>query len=454
MDINETIDELFHKGKLNDYAQIEVKNDISNILYDYQYKHLHNLLFSIKNNNIIIDGSDTGTGKTYTAIALAKQLNLIPAVICPKTTIYNWNKVIKEFNIKPLFVVNYETIKNLKYYKNNKRIDCPYIKKDYIWNLPNNTLLIFDEVHKCNNPNTLNGKLLKSIINQDKCILLSATLADKPENFRIFGYLLKFYKKIKQANSWIKSIMEDNTHNKNKLSIMYKKIYLEKGSRMSIKELGDKFAKNQISIECYDMDNYSKIDEQYKLIKELNKIKDKLSLKSINKARMHIELLKIDTIIQLVNDYKENNFSIVIFVNYLQTLNKLVETLKCDYLSGSVPIEKRNKIINAFQNNKIKILVCITTVGGQGISLHDTIGDSPRVTLISPSYSINTLMQVLGRVYRTGTKSNVLQRVIMCSNTFEHRLCNKLKEKLNFLNNFETSITGTKLKKQLNKIKN
>ena len=71
---------------------------------------------AINSQNVVLDGSDTGVGKTYTAIAVCKQLNLRPFIICPKTMIFTWNRVCEYYGVRPRAVVNYETVKLGKQY--------------------------------------------------------------------------------------------------------------------------------------------------------------------------------------------------------------------------------------------------------------------------------------------------------------------------------------------------
>ena len=449
MNINETLENLLESEMFMDYIDIDISDFISNQLFEYQIPHLYNLICVLKSKNVVIDGSDTGTGKTYTSLALCSHLNLKPLIICPKTVISTWYKISKLFNVKLLGVVNYETIRNCKYYKNNKRIKCPYISKiknQYKWNIPRKSIVIFDEAHKCKNLKSLNSKLLLGIKNT-KTLLLSATLADKPEAFHIFGYLLKFYKNLKGANNWIKSVIREDKNASRTMSTILKKIYPTNGSKMSIKELGDKFPKNQIAVQCYDINNCKDIDQKYK---ELN---NKKELEKIIKARMDIELLKVPLMAELVNDYIQHGFSIVIFMNYIKSMKLLAKTLKTNnLLYGDIPLKDRTKLINKFQKNKINIIICIASIGGQSISLHDTNGDHPRVSLISPSYSINSLIQVLGRIYRAGTKSAVLQRIVFCANTYEEKLCENIKKKLKFMNNIDNSKTNNEIYDKLNAI--
>ena len=116
---NNRILELFENC---DFENIKIPENIETKLLDYQILHVQNLIYSLENNNILLDLSDTGCGKTYSAIAVCKFNQLRPMIICPKTIISSWKKVCKYFQVKPYFVVNYETMRNGKYYKNGERI--------------------------------------------------------------------------------------------------------------------------------------------------------------------------------------------------------------------------------------------------------------------------------------------------------------------------------------------
>jgi superfamily II DNA or RNA helicase len=53
-------------------------------LLKYQIPHVNEMIRSLHIYNIAVDASDTGTGKTYCALSVAKMLNLKPLIICPK----------------------------------------------------------------------------------------------------------------------------------------------------------------------------------------------------------------------------------------------------------------------------------------------------------------------------------------------------------------------------------
>ena len=338
---------------------VDIDKEIQDNLLDYQILHVQNLIGSLNNYNIAIDTSDTGCGKTYCSLAICKQLNLEPIIICPKSIISNWRKISDKFRVKPLFVCNYETLRRCKYYKFNERIDCPYLNfkdKIFTWyNLKRNNIIIFDEVHFCKNKSTLNGKLLISSLPYKK-LLLSATLIDDLKSFEIYTYLLGWCNNIKR----IKKYLMAETNNYKSFNYISKKLYPKYASRISIKELGDKFPKNNIIVESYDDENNNLIDDEYKKIKEYYKMldekQDKINQNKIGKlnkssiladisfSRQKIELYKIEIIIDLISQYRENKYSIVVFVNFNKTLEMLSKLLdvKC-VIHGNQTFEERKK---------------------------------------------------------------------------------------------------------------
>ena len=446
--LHDALDAFLDAGLIDNFVNIDIDQHISQKLYDYQIIHLYNLISSSKTSNVLIDSSDTGTGKTYTSLALCAQLKYRPYIICPKTVMSIWSDVCKYFNVIPLAIVNYETARLACEYENTvtrTRAKSRYITyndttKEFSWKLPNNAIVIFDEVHKCKNTTSLNGKLLLSVKSIKHCLLLSATIADNIQAFGVYGYLLGFYKTLKQSKGWINAVIREDKNANRSVSSIYKKIYPIYGSRMLIQELGDKFPENQIIAACYDIMDDSLVnkyyDNMYDNIKKLQYSKcDKGDiLKHITESRKQIEYSKVDIIKELAQDYIENNHSIVIFVNYKKTLFQLSKLLNCtNLLYGDVSENDRTKLIKSFQNNKINLLLCITKVGGQSISLNDTTGTNPRVSIISPTFSSIDLQQVLGRIYRVGTKSRVLQRIVFCANTYEEHICKKIMEKIQFI---------------------
>jgi superfamily II DNA or RNA helicase len=423
-----------------------------NHLLEYQIPHAERIINILQNKNICIDGSDTGTGKTYVALHIIKFLKLKPLIICPKTIISSWLNVAKIFDIKLLGVVNYETITKGKYYINNNSIirgKCPYININessnnyYEWNMPENSIIIFDEAHHCCNENTLNAKLLLSLqsiyTSNLKVLLLSASIAYNQLKFKVFGFLLKWYESINWAPDWIKN---PNFNSTNASMMINKKLYPEFGSRMNIKDLGDLFPQSKISGEAYDIKNYKEIDKQYKdLEKSIEDIKNKKlnDMKSVwvqmMRARQAIEIYKIPLFIDLTKEYLNNNYSVVIFVNFKETIDILSKKLntKC-IVSGEQSLKLKENNIYNFVSNLEKVIICNIQSGSEAISLNDKDGLHPRISLISPTWSSVKLTQAFGRTQRADSKSVALNRIIFCAKTIEEKICNKINEKIKNMN--------------------
>ncbi len=456
-------------------------------LLPYQIEHTNNLIHSIRTYNRVLDSSDTGTGKTYSSIAACIALGKKPLIICPKSVITSWKNVLKFFNLGYYGVSNFESIQNCKMFtenSKNEKVLCPYIKRievnkeavkqeqkkdekkdkktvkkvknkkeikigdnnpeqletpvgfTYVWsNLPDDIVVIFDEAHRCKNPHTLNSVLLYTLAKTTtKIIMLSATISDKPENFALAGYVLGLYSHIRNAKNWMLSVSKDHP---NICAGIHDQIYPEYASRMRIKDLGAMFPSNQVVCAAYDMDCAVEIEEQYNLINEeverLQKNEDNsgCALARIMYARMKIEMLKVPTYIEQAKKFVEEGNNVAIFVNFTQSLRTIADELdtKC-IIFGQQTLEERDESIAAFNSDRSRIIVCNTSSGGVGISLNDQNGVFPRVSIISPGYSAQAIIQVLGRIHRANTKTAVRQRIIFCNNTIEESICENMKEKI------------------------
>lgn len=461
-------------------------NKYKNKLFPYQIGSLQNILKILKTNNSCLDASETGTGKTYVAVSVCKELNLRPIIVCPRAVIANWKKVCKIFDVNPFFIVNYETLKFGKFYgANGKRKKCPYINFDktkedsngeldgefYTWNLTDKDkdkiIFIFDEVHKCTNFGTFNGQLLISVKKTEKPLLiLSATLADSITKIRMFAYILNFIDKSTADKQKINlkkyiNIIERWLEKEDKPIIkVHNMLFPDRGTRIRIDVIPD-FPETQISAIAYSMDEkhenqiqreYEKIAELLDVLKE-KKAKDKGNiLVALLRARQKIELLKIPTFIELAKDFKDDQKSIVIFVNFTQTLKTLADLLDTNCLIyGDQTTEQREQNINDFQENKEKIIICNISAGGVGISLHDIYGKHQRISLISPTWNAVDLQQCLGRIHRANGKTKSLQRILYTANTIEEHIAEKLQIKLkdmNSINNGDLDLTNIMFEKR------
>ena len=152
-------------------------------------------------------------------------------------------------------------------------------------------------------------------------------------------------------------------------------------------------------------------------------------------ARRRVELLKVPSFVSLAKDSIAQGNSVALFVCFNETVEAIVEALKCPAITGETPQERREKIMKAFRGDKLTCVVLNIAAGGVGISLH---GKRQRLSLISPSWSAIELIQTIGRVRRAGGSYSI-QKILFAAGTVEEKVCAKVRAKVG---NIETLNDG------------
>jgi superfamily II DNA or RNA helicase len=385
------------------------------------YNFLKNALFKYGS---AIDASDTGTGKTYVAVKLAKDIGLYTLVLSPKSLISKWQELLAEAGVKEFDVITLERF-ILNYTKNKYR----------------GGLLIWDECHRGQaNYSTKTAKIMAQIKNKGYIVLLlSATAISNPIEMRATASILGLC----EPNKYFSWMLNNGCVRQYWGGFKFKssECYLQrlhssifdagKGARVRISDLAGEFPENSILIDAIDVDD--------KYTKEIDKLGDGIKqgfedqLGGIIKMRMLIEESKSEYIIEKAKDIiKGEGKNVVIFTSFISTLKNMVDKLASEeyirvrFIFGETTKEDRAEIVEQFQSNKINCLVCQLACGGVALSLHDLTGDRPRTTLINPDFSARNLKQVLGRIHRIGGVSQCVQRIIIARGTIEEKIINIL----------------------------
>ena len=238
-------------------------------LRDYQVPHAKALSASLEIERAVLDGSDTGTGKTYVALTICKELDIVPFVITKLGVISGWNEASGAVGC-PIEVVNYELVRYQKKMsrknaaihfgemsdKQYERVERSYCKKlpnqwgqlkavgkgsKWEWHRPPG-LIIFDEVQECGGRSTINSKLLLAASRQAGRILsLSATAAESPLQLKALGHAMGLYDNyttflrqhacyVNNWNGW--AFNPTSPKGKAAMKRIHKSIFPSKGSRM------------------------------------------------------------------------------------------------------------------------------------------------------------------------------------------------------------------------------
>lgn len=428
-----------------------------------QREHAVNMLNSIYLNGVAADLSETGTGKTYVAAWVAKQLNVPLVVICPKVVRKAWGEVLANFGIKANVIINYEKLVR----GNTEHLTFKNDNHDYVENyqihFPKDALVILDETHKCKALKSKNSNMLVALKQQGyKLFLLSATAATNPIEMRSFGYatllhnLYGFKTFLKDCNVSINRygafhVDMENNLTRSSMRNMHNVLFnqLKVAGRMTRKMFGNIFPDNRVKAEAFDMGaNTDKINRVYEMMEaELAALEESSSnykqhqFAIMTKARRMAELLKVPTIVEMIEDLFDEGVSPVVFVNYTETVEAINKKLaqknkfnnKVAFIVGGQSNKARDNDIADFQSNVKKIMIANLSAGNAGISLHDLNGEFPRHSIISPSFSAIHMIQSLGRIHRAEGKSPCMQTIMFASDTIEEHACKRVQTKINNL---------------------
>jgi hypothetical protein len=441
-------------------------------LLDPQIGHVHKLVNSVRTNGFAVDMSETGTGKTYAASAVIRELNLPFAVICPKTVIHQWKKILETFGLKNGVVINYERLirGNTSYLKWQKTSDpvqpwnesatreMPVIKFDP------STFILFDEGHKCKGVETSSAWLMIAAKLQGyKTMVSSATLATTPLEMKAFGFICGLHSLYnfkdfcrthgaEWSGRW--GVMKfDGTDDKSKriMSDLNKYLFDQKqcASRMKVSDFGNLFPESHIVAEAYDLgSNSASIQSVYDTMEyELARLDERSAsyrehvFAVMIEARRRAELCKVPLFIEMVEDLYDEGKSVVLFLNFTDTAEAISDRLRQNskfndqigFIVGGQSISERQSDIEMFNADKKRVMIANISAGGTGVSLHDLNGKYPRASVISPTWSAYNMRQALGRVWRQGGLTKSYQRIVYAANCIEEQICRKVQSRLNCL---------------------
>lgn len=406
-------------------------------LYNFQergYEELYKILYD---NRVALEASGVGYGKTVVACMVAKRLGFPVAVVCPKTIIPDWERTAKACGVKTIFITNPEMLKSKKF----KHGKWAVKNRKYQWHLPDKSLLIWDEVHRCKNWKTQNAKVLVATTRYNfRVLMMSATVATSPLDMYAVGMVLGLHDGTSDWFHWLHrhgvrrgTFGFEFKGGKQYLDKLHDALFPTRGHRELPCDIPG-FPKNQVSVMSVETGRNADID---KALEELNSIrKDDAPLPIVDqlRARQVVELMKVPALAELAQDYMQAGNSVAVFLNFKESIHQLAVKLNTPCLiTGDETGDERALNIDLFQSNSEPVIICQIACGGVGVSLHDTQG-KPRVALISPSYSAVDLVQALGRINRASALSPAVQKILVAAGTIEENIRKKLEKKIDNLN--------------------
>ena len=444
----------FFEG-INELPKEEVEYPKLNAtLRDYQ-KYGYKWLKYLTDNNLgACLADDMGLGKTLQAIALLSNLHeekkKKSMVIMPKSLIYNWENEIKKFAPKLKVGVYYGINRDFSSLKKVDVILTTYgtIRND-IENLLENKfdLLILDESQNIKNINSQTTKAVL-LLNAKKRVALSGTpiennLLELYSLFRflnpeMFGSVQRF------TNNYIVPIQKYSDIST--IEELKKKIYpflLRRVKKEVLEDLPDKIEK-LVYVDMNDEHRrfYEERRKYYYSLLEKNTSSqgnfDKFFvLQAINELRHivsspELESKKIisskkEVLIENVVEAIENNHKVLVFVNYLSSIESICDSLKenkIKYLKMTGQTKDRQTLVDKFQNDsRYKVFVMTLKTGGVGLNLVS----ADTIFIYDPWWNTTVENQAIDRAYRLGQDKTVFAYKMIMRNTIEEKIL-KLQE--------------------------
>lgn len=432
----------------------------------YQMDYLH---YAVNHGNHI-NGSGVGCGKTKMAIFYAEMLDLFPCmVVCPASVKSGWLREWKETNPDrrvsiistssppedfeaDVIVINYDILGKRVTKENGKtslEIRLDGMKKKSF------SLVIADEIHFLKNRKSIRSKSFKKLIHKVPSVIgLTGTLImNRPAELlnilmlierikeiapddQYHHYFFERYCNMKETNFGMDISGASNIKELNRL--LKECCYFQVSKRDALKELPP-ISENVVECEITNKRAYKKAkDDLLQFIED--KFKDE---EKVEKAARAEFLVKLSTLKQLslegkekfikkwVEEWMEANEEekLLVFASQSTILTKIAEEFKEGLLiTGGTTTKKRDEILQKFFSQK-ESRVLFANIGclGTGVDGLQKVCSNMAILELPPRPS--DLVQVIGRLERSGQKNPVTIQYLLSPETIDQDLWEMLKGK-------------------------
>lgn len=400
---------------------------------------------------------EQGLGKTKQSIDIAVGRKLKNGVtkcliICGvNSTKYNWENEIIIHSYEESIIIDGSKAKRLKKieeWRDNDRyfgiINIEALRQEDILKAIQEVapqMIILDEIHKCKNPQSKQGKAIHLLNARYKIGLTGTPIQNKVidvynplkwvgaerRNFFVFRNrycVLGHFKNIVGYKNLpeIHEILNRNMLRRKKADVLDlpPKIYKTEYVELTAKQ---RFLYRQNKESILEMLNMGMNIPD-------NPLTMLMTLRKITGGLLTEENPKIDRLKEIIEDINEENKKVIIFSNYKEVTNKIKSELeskyKVLYIDGDVDIQTRQRLVDKFQNTNDYNII-IGTIGAMGTGL--TLNKAEYVIFYDKNYNPSDNEQAEDRSHRIGTENKVKIITLVAKNSVDERVEKLLVEK-------------------------
>lgn len=389
---------------------------------------------------------DRGTGKTFCTLAyIAIHPELRPAlIVCPSSLKINWKKEAKKHAGLPaiiysgqtpqpgqcggIHIINYDILQ----YWMEALLGMEF------------KFIAFDEVQALKTMESIRSKACKRLsMHIPQAIALSGTpITSRPLDFfniahtivpdlftNKFSYMYRYCgaQRICGALQCKGATNVEELHEKIKPYMI----------RVRKDDVLDQLPTKNIQVIPVELTNKEAYDKQYadflEMLAEMRRTKTHNLIKIYTEYGKILQLLtagKLDPMQEWVDNRLDSNDKLVFFTTHTAPLHAIYERhkKKAVMIDGSVSMKKRDKAVEAFQNNPKITLFCGNIIAaGTGL----TLTAANNVAFGELSHIPADHLQAQDRIIRIGQESkHVNIYYLVADNTIEEKMCDKLLERM------------------------
>ena len=466
-------------------AAIIKDNTVKDVVIDFEKYHKRPLLNhqreavqKLVENKKYILADDMGLGKTTSTIVATLEAGAKKIlIICPATLKINWKREIENYSDRSVFIaegkkfstehdfviINYDILKN--FHDPKKKDDSEILRANF-------DLVIIDEAHYIKNAQAQRTKLINDIVKKvERLWLLTGTpMTSRPIDY----YNLLSLVDSPVAKNWMAYVIRYCSGYQFKAGP--RKVWNVMGSS-NLEELRDRTSNTilrRLKEDVLDLPDkiitpvylrlkskeYEELMGEYYNWYEKNPNESKsltVQFSKLTKVRQVIANEKIAQTIELAENILEQGKKVIIFCNFTDSLNKIMEhfgklAVKVD---GSMQKHERQLSVDQFQeNDKIKVFVGNIIAAGVGL----TLTSAEAVIMNDLSFVPAHHSQAEDRAFRIGQKKNVSVYYPIYENTIEAVIYDILNAKKQVIatvmgDNLDTGDVAEEILKRINELR-